>query len=80
MKKTEGKKEETPEMIHLLQPSAQEERPIGASCDAILTRDHGEPIGENRKDKPKSTADEEDSEGGQEETPERIHLLPPNAQ
>ena len=50
MKKTEGKKEETPKRINLLPPSTQEERPIGASYDTILSRDHGGPKGENRKD------------------------------
>ena len=63
MKKTEGEKEETPKRIHLLPPSTQEVRPVGESYDTILARDHGGPIGANRKDEPKITADEEYSEG-----------------
>ena len=58
---SEGKKGETPERMDLLPSSAREERPIGASYHQNMARDHGGPIGANRKDKPKkSTPDEED--------------------
>ena len=76
----EEDKEESPERRHLLPPSAQEERPTGASADQILARDKLGPLGATKRNKPnKITADEEDSYGDRKGTPRRIHLLPPRA-
>ena len=77
----EGDKERSPEMIHLLPPSAREERPIGESAGQNLVGDVLLPIGATKSDKPnKGTAGEEYLGGDREGTHKSIHLLPSNVQ